>query len=256
MRLQNRVAIVTGGAYGLGKAFVQGYAREGAKVLIADIDLPAAQRLEKELANEGKQALAVMADVSRVTDTQEMAKKAATHFGRIDILVNNAAVFGRVKISKMVPFHELTLGEWQRVMDVNATGPFLCCRAVFPYMKAQSYGKIVNIVTSQFYATGGNIKYAHYIASKGALIGLTRALAREMGEYNVTVNGIAPGSTLTEDSGNEAAVKEREGAIAGRCLKRVEYPEDVVGAAIFLASPESDFITGQILAVNGGSLFI
>lgn len=256
MRLKDKVAIVTGGAYGLGNAFARGYAQEGARVVIADIDLPAAQQLERELVSEGKEALALKVDVSRVTDTLEMAQKTAAHFGRIDILVNNAAVFGRVKISKMVPFNELSLEEWQRVMDVNATGPFLCCRAVFPYMKAQSYGKIINIVTSQFYVGGGNVKYAHYIASKGALIGLTRALARELGEYHVTVNGIAPGSTLTEDPKDRAAIQEREKAIAGRCLKRIQYPEDLVGAAIFLASPESDFITGQILGVNGGSVFI
>ncbi len=255
MRLEGKVAIVTGGAHGFGKAYVMGYAREGAKVVIADVDFSAAKANAEALEAEGKEALALKVDVSNVADTLDMARKTAERFGRIDILVNNAAVFGRVKISRMTPFHELSLEEWDKVMAVNITGAFLCCRAVFPYMKAQGSGKIINISSGQFLSGAANMKYAHYVTSKGAVIGLTRALARELGEYNINVNCLAPGSTLTEDPGDQAAVKVREKAIATRCLKRVEYPEDAVGTAIFLASADSDFVTGQTIGANGGSVF-
>ena len=255
LKLMDKVAIVTGGSHGLGNAFVQGYAREGAKVVLASyIDFPTAKRVAETLAGEGKEALAVKVDVSKVEDTQEMARKTVERFGRIDILVNNAAVFLRDEISKGVPFNELSLEEWDKVMAVNVKGPFLCCRAVFPYMKAQNSGKIINIASSQFHKGGGNIKYAHYVASKGAVIGLTRALAREMGEFNINVNCIAPGSTYTEDPSEEAR-KMREQAVAKRSLKRIGYPDDVVGAAVFLASSDSDFITGQTTIVDGGVVF-
>lgn len=256
MRLKDKVAIITGGAYGLGNAFATGYAAEGAKVVLADINYGAAKKAEDDLVKAGKEALAVKVDVSEVQDTLEMAERTIERFGKIDILVNSAAIFGRVPMSKNVPFNELSLEEWNKVFAVNSTGPLLCCRAVFDSMKAQGKGKIVNIVASQFYVGGGNVKYVHYVASKGALIGMTRALARELGEYNICVNGIAPGSTLTEDPDDEAAVKMREKAIAGRCIKRMEYPGDLVGSAVFLASDESDMVTGQILGVNGGSVFI
>lgn len=256
MKLKDKVAIVTGGSHGLGNAFVRGYAREGARVVIASyIDFPAAKIVEESLRKEGKEALAIKVNVSNVDDTQEMARKTVERFGRIDILVNNAAVFLRDKISKGVPFNELSLDEWDKVMAVNVKGPFLCCRAVFPYMKAQGAGRVINIASGQFYKGGGNIKYAHYVACKGAVIGLTRALAREMGEFNINVNCIAPGSTYTEEPSEEAR-KMREKAIAERCLKRIEYPEDLVGTAIFLASSDSDFITGQTIAVDGGAVFI
>lgn len=255
MQLKDKVAIVTGGANGLGKAYVLGYAREGAKVVIADIDVPAAKELQDSLLQDGKEALALKVDVSNEKDTLEMAKQAAERFGRIDILVNDAAIIVRVKISRTVPFYDLSLDEWNRVMAVNVNGAFLCCRAVFPYMKAQGSGKIINITSGQFLNGGGKVKFAHYVTSKGAIVGLTRALARELGEFNINVNCLSPGSTLTEDSDDEAGVKMREAAISDRCLKRIEYPEDVVGAAIFLASSDSDFVTGQIIAVNGGSTF-
>ena len=259
MRLKDKVAIVTGGAYGLGNAYATGYANEGAKVVIADINFEAAKAAEDALRKKGKEALAVEVDVSSVEGTQQMAKRTVERFGGIDILVNNAAVFGRVKVSKGVPFYELSLDEWDRVMAVNVKGVFLCCRAVFPYMKEQGKGKIINITSGQFHTGGGGagvIKYAHYIASKGAVIGLSRALARELGEYNINVNCIAPGSVLTEDASDQAGLKHRGAATAGRAIKRIEYPDDVVGTAIFLASSDSDFITGQTIGVNGGALML
>ena len=256
MKLKDKVAIVTGGAHGLGKAYVMGYANEGAKVVIADIDFEAAKLVEETLTKSGKEALALRVDVSSVEDTIEMARKTVERFGRIDILVNNAAVLGRVRISRGTPFYELDLDEWDRVIAVNVKGVFLCTRAVFSYMQGQGGGKIINVTSGQFHTGGGKVKYAHYVASKGAVIGLTRAFARELGEFNINVNCIAPGSTFSEDPSDQAAFEDRKAAAEERCIKRVEYPEDVVPTAIFLASSDSDFITGQTVVVDGGNVMV
>ena len=256
MKLKDKVAIVTGGAHGIGKAYIMGYAGEGAKVVIADIDFGAAKANEKALLHEGKEALALKVDVSSVDDTLEMAKRTAERFGRIDILVNNASTVSRGgTFSRGTPFYELGLNEWNRIMAINVTGLFLCSRAVFPYMKAQGKGKIINVSSSQFFTGGGSVKYVHYVTSKGAIVALTQALARELGEYNINVNCIAPGSTLSEEPTDEDALRMREKAIAERCIKRIEYPADLVGTAIFLASSDSDFITGQTIIVDGGHVF-
>jgi 3-oxoacyl-[acyl-carrier protein] reductase len=252
MRLKDKVIIVTGGSHGLGRAFVEGFSAEGASVVIAShVDLETSRHLAETLQSEGRAAMAVGVDVSDEAQTLAMARATVARFGRIDVLVNNAAVFIRNRISKGVPFHELSLEEWDRVMAVNVKGPFLCSRAVFPHMKQQGAGKIINISSGQFHKGGGNVKYAHYVASKGAVIGLTRALARELGEYGIRVNSIAPGVTYTEDESDQVRlVKER--LAQERCLKRIEYARDVVGTAVFLASAESDFMTGQTIVVDGG----
>jgi 3-oxoacyl-[acyl-carrier protein] reductase len=261
MRLKDKVAIITGGAYGLGNAYTKAFADDGAKVVIADIAFDAAKETEEELTAKGKEALALKVDVANVEDTLEMAKTTAERFGGIDILVNNAGILDRVRISRGKPFYELDLEEWDRVMAVNVTGGFLCCRAVFPYMKAQGKGKIINITSGQFHQGGGNVKYVHYVASKGAVVGLTRALARELGEYNINVNCLSPGATETgalsgDPAADEFARKMRLNAADKQCFKRPEYPEDVIGTAIFLASSDSDFMTGQTLIVDGGSVFV
>lgn len=256
MKLKDKVAIITGGAHGIGEAYVMGFANEGAKVVIADIDFEAAKLAEEALSKSGKEALAVRVDVSSVEDTIDMARKTVEHFGRIDILVNNAAVLGRVRISRGIPFYELDLDEWDKIMAVNVKGVFLCARAVFPYMKDQGGGKIINVTSGQFHTGGGKVKYAHYIASKGAVIGLTRAFARELGEFNINVNCIAPGSTFSEDPTDQAAFEARKVAAEDRCIKRVEYPEDVVPTAVFLASSDSDFMTGQTVVIDGGNVMV
>lgn len=255
MRLKDKVAIVTGGAQGIGKAYVSGFSKEGAKVVIADIDLEAAKATAEKVVEDGGETLAIRTDVSSLEDTEEMARKTVEHFGRVDILINNAAVFGRVEISRGTPFYELDLDEWDRVIAVNFKGVLLCSRAVFPIMKAQDGGKIINIASSQFFTGGvGKVRYAHYIATKGAVIGLTRAFARELGEYNINVNCITPGSTFSEELTDMAALEHRKLAAESRCIKRVEHPEDLVGTAIFLASSDSDFITGQTIIVDGGDV--
>ena len=250
-RLKDKVAIVTGGAYGLGRAFGLGMADEGAKIVIADIDLKAAEATVKEIEAAGGEAIAVNTDVSVVEDTLEAAKRAVGRFGRIDILINNAAVNFREKLT-WGSFETLDLAEWDRVMAVNLKGPFLCIRAVFPYMKEQGKGKIVNIASGTFFS--GKAPIPHYIASKGGVIGLTRSMSTELGQYNININCIAPGRTLNEDPDNKEALEACKTRAAFRSLKRVEYPEDLVGAAIFFASSDSDFITGQTLVVDGGEV--
>jgi 3-oxoacyl-[acyl-carrier protein] reductase len=252
MRLKDRVAIVTGGANGIGKAYCFGLASEGARVVIADIDEKAAIATGKEIEAKGGKALPVKVDVSVEESTLGMAKKTFEAFGKIDILVNNAALYVRTPLT-MAPFQELDLKEWDRLMAVNLKGPFLCARAVFPYMQEQKSGKIINITSDTFFF--GRIHLAHYVASKGGVIGLTRVLANELGQFNINVNCIAPGATLSEDPDDLKSLERRKLSVPLRALKRVEYPQDLVGTLIFLASSDSDFITGQTIAVNGGQSF-
>jgi 3-oxoacyl-[acyl-carrier protein] reductase len=248
-RLQDNVAIITGGAQGIGMSFSLRFAREGAKVVIADINIDAANKLVESLAGEGFEALAVKTDVSRIEDTLEMANKTVDAFGKIDILVNNAAMAGRVKMSQ-VSILELDPNEWDRLMAVNVKGFFLCSRAVLPWMMNQKSGKIINMVSDTVFLPNPNM--LHYITSKGAGLAFTRALAKEVGDFNINVNCIAPGSTFAEDSTNKEAIVNRSKTVSQRALKRIEYPEDLTGTAVFLASSDSDFITGQTIVVNGG----
>jgi 3-oxoacyl-[acyl-carrier protein] reductase len=181
-----------------------------------------------------------------------MARETMERFGRIDILVNNAAVFERVKMVR-APFWEVDPAEWDRVMAVNLKGAFLCCRAVFPYMRAQNSGKIINISSGTFFV--GSPNQLAYVASKGGIIGMTRSMARELGDFGINVNCIAPGATQGYDPGDadfERREKSLEQLVSRRALKRIEHAEDLVGAAIFLASLDSDFITGQTIVVDGG----
>lgn len=251
LRLQDKVAIITGGAYGLGRAFGLGMAVEGAKIVVADINLKAARATSKEISNAGGEAIPVGMDVSSVEDTLRTAQKAIEQFGRIDILVNNAAVNYREKLTWGDP-DQLDLAEFDRVLAVNIKGPFLCVRAVLPQMKKQNKGKIINIASGTFFS--GPAPIPHYVASKGGVIGLTRSLATSLGQYNINVNAVAPGRTLNEEPDNEEAVAGCQSRVAGRALKRIEYPEDLVGAVIFFASADSDFITGQTLVVDGGDV--
>ena len=248
-RLQGKVSIITGGAQGIGKSFALRYAMEGAKVVIADINSDAAQSLVKSLVSEGKEAIAIRTDVSKYEDTQEMARKTIEYFGKIDILVNNAAMCGRVKMSK-VSVLDLDPDEWDKIMAINVKGQFLCSKAVLPSMMAQKSGKIINMTSDTVFLSNPNM--SHYITSKGGVFAFTRALAKEAGDYNINVNCIAPGSTFSEDPENQDAIKNRNSVVPFRVLKRVQYPEDIAGTAVFLASSDSDFITGQTIVVNGG----
>jgi 3-oxoacyl-[acyl-carrier protein] reductase len=245
-RLEGKVAIVTGGARGLGKAFGLGMGEEGAKLVIADILDKEAQQTAEEIRAKGGGAISLKVDVTSEEDTLRMAEEALKQFGRIDILVNNAAMlFGITR----KPFTEIPVAEWDKLMTVNLRGPFLCCRAVFPQMRKQGKGKIINIASGTAFT--GSRHLIHYVTSKGGIISFTRALAAEVGECGICVNSIAPGFTDTEAARTITADITKYD-LSPTSLGRLEQPEDLVGAAIFLSSDDSDFITGQTLVVDGG----
>ncbi|HEY1236228.1 MAG TPA: 3-oxoacyl-ACP reductase family protein [Candidatus Binatia bacterium] len=246
MRLEGRVAIVTGGARHIGAAYCRRLAQEGAAVVIADI--LDGEPLAQELRSKGGRALSLRVDVSNEEDTNQMALETVKAFGRIDILVNNAAIF--INIQRH-PFYEITAEEWDRVSAVNIKGPFLSAKAVFPKMKEQRSGKIINISSSTAY--WGTPSFLHYVASKAALIGMTRSLAREVGEFGICVNAIAPG--LVEHEGQTAPKALTELQLKARSIKRLQTPEDLLGTLVFLGSSDSDFMTGQTIVVDGGSVF-
>lgn len=249
-RLRDRVVIVTGGAHGIGLAYCGGLAAEGARVVVADIDGPAASAAVRELGERGSDAVAVVTDVTVPGEVDHMAQTAMERFGRIDGLINNAAMFQRPTMYRG-PFEEIPVEEWDRLMAVNLKGIFLCCRAVVPHMKEQRGGKIVNISSGTVFFGTPNL--LHYVTSKAGVIGLTRALARELGDYNINVNAIAPGLTISMDDMTEVRSGLNEQRIAARSIKRAEVPHDLVGTAVFLCSPDSDFMTGQTLVVDGGA---
>jgi NAD(P)-dependent dehydrogenase (short-subunit alcohol dehydrogenase family) len=246
MRLAGRVAIVTGGARHIGAAYCRKLTEEGAAVVIADI--LDGETVAEEIRSKDGKALALKVDVSKEEDTNRIAAEAVKAFGRIDILVNNAAIF--INIQRH-PFYEITAEEWDRISAVNIKGPFLCAKAVFPQMKEQKYGKIINISSSTAY--WGTPNFLHYVASKAALIGMTRSLAREVGNYGICVNAIAPG--LVEHEGQNAPKALTELQLKARSIKRLETPEDLLGTLVFLVSSDSDFMTGQTIVVDGGNVF-
>jgi NAD(P)-dependent dehydrogenase (short-subunit alcohol dehydrogenase family) len=246
VRLAGKVAIVTGGARHIGAAYCRRLAEEGAAVVVADI-LDGAS-VADEIGAKGGKALALKVDVSNEADTQRMAAESVKGFGRIDILINNAAIF--INIQRH-PFYEISAEEWDHVCAVNIKGPFLCAKAVFPQMKEQKSGKIINISSSTVY--WGTPNFLHYVASKAALIGMTRALAREVGDFGICVNAIAPG--LVEHEGQNAPKALTELQLKARSIKRLQTPDDLMGTLVFLASSDSDFMTGQAIVVDGGSVF-
>lgn len=250
MRLKDRVAIVTGAARGLGRSFALKLAQEGAKVVAMNIvmrpkDKEDLDETVKQIKAMGAEAASFVGDVSLMKDTSAMAEAAVKAFGKVDILVNNAAIYDGLKRK---PFYEIDPDEWDLVMGVNVKGAFLCTRGVFPYMKNQGYGKIINIASEVFFT--GSHGFAHYVASKGGIIGMTRALAIELGPHGIRINCVAPGFTDTEASRGIADVTKYD--TSKTPLGRVVKPEDLTGAALFLASSDSDFITGQTILVDGG----
>jgi len=246
MRLAGKVAIVTGGARHIGAVYCRKLAAEGAAVIIADV--LDGDKVVQEITAAGGRAMALKVDVSKEEDTIQMAAETVKTFGRIDILVNNAAIF--INIQRQ-PFYEITAEEWDRVSAVNIKGPFLCAKAVFPQMKEQRTGKIINISSSTAFA--GTPLFLHYVASKAALIGMTRSLAREVGEFGICVNAIAPG--LVQHEGQTAPKEFTEFQLKARSIKRLQTPEDLLGVLVYLASPDSDFVTGQTILVDGGGIF-
>lgn len=253
MRVKDKVTVITGAAQGIGAAFATGFAREGARMVIADI-LDGRKAVEA-VKKAGSDAVYVKTDVTKQGECDAMAKAAVDHFGSLDILINNAAIFGDLV---QRPFMEIPTEEWMKVMEVNTAGPFHCTKAVFPYMKEKG-GKIINISSAIIFE--GVPGVPHYVASKGAVMAFTRSMARELGEFDINVNAIAPGFTHSA-GGDEFDRNKRlldvpleEVQINMRSLKRTPYPEDLVGTAIFLATEDSRNITGQLIAVNCGMSF-
>lgn len=249
--LDGKVAIVTGGGHGIGRAYCLGIAREGGTAVAADIDGAAAEGVAKAIADSGGKALAIGVDVADFASCREMAKKALDRFGKIDGLVNNAAIFMSVPVTKG-GFQEISEQEWDRVMAVNVKGLWLASRAVVPAMQARKQGSIVNISSNM--AFNGGLGMMHYVVSKSAVVGFSRVLAREVGSYNIRVNTLAPGATMSEERPTEEALKNYERSASARILKRVEQPEDLVGTVLYLLSDLSCFVTGQVILVNGGAV--
>lgn len=252
--LQNKVVVITGGGHGIGKAYCRGFGRAGSRVVVADIDSSAADSVATQITREsGVQSLAVHVDVADETSTRHMADAVLERFGRIDVLINNAAIFATVPMNRG-RIETIAPEEWDRLMAVNLRGLFFCCRAVLPAMRAQKAGKIINIASGTVY--NGSPGRIHYVTSKAGTIGFTRTLAREVGADNITVNVLAPGNTLSEENPTEEMLRFRQASVGSRALKRVELPQDLVGTMLFLASPLSDFITGQTINVDGGISFL
>ena len=247
-QLDGRVAIITGAAGGIGRAYALGFAREGALVAVADAR--DGGEVAAEIEGAGGVAMTVQVDVTDEGSTDAMAAAVLEKFGTIDILVNNA---GHFRYAKRGHFTEIPIDEWDLAFDVNVRGTWLCAKAVFPTMQAQRSGKIVNI--SSMTAWKGNKFFLHYVASKAAIIGLTRALALEVGEFDINVNTLVPEYIPHDLEYAQDLPGIDDKVVAQRVFKRTQVPEDMVGAAIFLASPAADFITGQSLLVNGGTQF-
>jgi 3-oxoacyl-[acyl-carrier protein] reductase len=251
-RLEGLVAIVTGAGHGIGKAYAMRLAQEGAKVVIAELDEKAGAVLADELRAAGREAMAIRTDVADPDSVERMAAATVERFGRIDVLVNNAAIFATIPMSRAA-FDKIDIKEWELMMNVNVKGTWLASRAVVPQMRAQGGGKIVNVSSST--AIKGSSSRIHYVTSKAGILGFTKTLAQEVGADNICVNCIAPGSTLSEENPDDGVLKMRKDAAAVRALKRVQQPDDLTGALVFFASSDSDFITGQTLVVDGGNYF-
>jgi NAD(P)-dependent dehydrogenase (short-subunit alcohol dehydrogenase family) len=250
MRLKDKVAIITGAARGIGAAFASGFAKEGAKIVVGDI--ADGTKTVRRVEQAGGEAIYVKTDVNDESQCFSLAKAAVDRFGTIDILVNNAAIFASLVLR---PFTEISSEEFKHVLEVNVSGAFHCIKAVFPYMR-QRGGSIINISSASILE--GVPGMPHYVASKGAIMALTRCMARELGDYHIRVNTIAPGFTHSE-GGDEFDRRKAlplppldEVQLSQRCIKRPAFPEDLVGLAIFLASSESSFITGQMIVHDGG----
>jgi len=247
--LDKKVAIITGSARGLGRAMALRFVKEGAKLTICDIH--DCDPVAREIKALGGEVLALKVDVTRETDTAEMAKATVDHFGRVDILVNNAAAVGGLEIPDfMKPFEMLSAGDWDRILEVNIKGTFLSSKAVIPYMKKQGKGNIVNITSTTAFT--GSPVFLHYSTSKAGVINMTKTMATALGAFNINVNAIAPGPVMTETMRVLVTPDTEKHLLEKQLLKRAIKPEDIAAAVAFMASDEASIITGQTLAVNGG----
>jgi NAD(P)-dependent dehydrogenase (short-subunit alcohol dehydrogenase family) len=245
--VRDRVVVISGGGQGIGREYAREFAAAGAIPVIAEINGESARNVVKEIEQSGGRALAVETDVAEPESVAALVQTVLRDLGRIDVLVNNAAIFSSLE---MRPFDEIPLDEWDAVLRVNVTGPFLCARAVAPHLRSAGWGRIINIMSGA--VPLGVKNYLHYVTSKSALVGMTNSLARELGEHGITVNAVQPGGTFTEVPRQTVTEEGKARLIASQCIHREEVPMDLVGLVLFLSTPAAGFITGQTIACDGG----
>jgi len=246
--VKDRVIIVTGTGQGIGRELSRQFAAAGAAVVVADINRDNADRVQREIESSGGKATAVAVDIGDKASVEAMSEAAVAQLGRIDVLINNAAIFATLKKK---PFWEIPVSEWERVIHVNVTGVFLSVCTVLPVMRQQKWGRIINISSDS--VPKGVPNYLHYVSSKSAIIGMTNAMARELGPHGITVNCIRPGGVATEvDRVVNPTIERRIAQLSEQCIPRGMVSSDLVGLAMFLSTSASDFITGQTIACDGG----
>ncbi|SPB14840.1 putative short-chain dehydrogenase [Caballeronia novacaledonica] len=246
--VKERVVIITGAGQGIGREYARQFAAAGAIPVVADLNVENAKRVCAEIERAGGLSMPVSVDVGDRESVDAMVESALNKYGRVDTLINNAAIFATLPKR---PFDEIPLDEWERVMRINITGAFLCARAVAPAMRKANWGRIIN--TSSDSVPRGVANYLHYVTSKSAIIGMTNSLARELGPFGITVNAIRPGAVATEvDRAVNPTQERRVQLLSEQCLRKGQLPTDLVGLAIFLSTNASAFITGQTIACDGG----
>lgn len=248
-RVEDRVAIVTGAAQGIGAAYAKALAADGAKVVVAD--LLDGEPVVKVIEQQGGEAISLTTDVTDEASVDGMVRATVERFGKVDILVTNAAMFASLK---MQPFTEIAVEEWDRLMAVNVRGVFLCAKAVVPEMRRNKWGRIINISSGTVFK--GTPNFLHYVVSKGAVLTMTRCMSRELGGDGICVNTLAPGLVLSEGvvDNEEMLAKLQAPVLASRAIKRDQVPDDLIGALLFLASDDCAFMTGQAVVIDGGSV--
>ena len=249
--ITGRTIIVTGAGQGIGRTYAEAFAAVGGNVVVADVNHDNAAAVAESILGTGGKAVATHTDVTDEASTLDMARRAGEAFGRIDVLVNNAALYSDISRG---PFESLPVDNWRRVLDVNVTGGFLCARAVLPAMRDRRWGRIVNISSTTVQM--GRVNFLHYVTSKAAVVGMTRSMARELGADGITVNAVMPG--LTDTGIETAGLTEEiwELIVARQSIPRRQVPDDLIGMLMYLASDASAFVTGQTLAVDGGNIHL
>lgn len=251
--LEDKVAIITGAGRGLGRAFALRFAEQGARLLLPDISLERAEDTAKEIRAKGGEAVAIHTDISDENATKKMAEKVMQQYGKVDILLNNAAIYYGIEAK---PWDTWTAADWDRILAVNVKGTWLCCKAIAPLMIKQSKGKIINMASNVARVPAAQL-FLPYSCSKGAIYTLTHALARALGPAGINVNAIAPGYTASEASlAQRESEKIFEIATSEQSIHKRLQPADLVGVAVFLASAESDLISGQVFYIDGGTVML